>query len=513
MAAEEDLIRARFRPLFEPRSIAIVGASNGARTRANDVLDFALEMGFSGNVYPIHPTAEKIAGFTAYRSFASCPTEIDYAFIAIAAAKVPDLLEHGGDRVRFAQIMSSGFGETSEGEELNRRLLDVARRKGVRLIGPNCLGTYSPRGCVAYIRDSPVDAGSVGVAMQSGGLSTDMLRRGVQRGLRYSAVVSMGNCADLGPTDFLEYFLADPGTRVIGFYLESLTEGRRFFEALRDAQAAKPVVILKGGRTQQGQRTASTHTGALGGDDRLWKALSRQTGAILVDTIDELIDTLLSFQCGEPRLGRPGDGAFLIGNGGGASVLATDQMARLGMRIRDISPQARQALEAMRLPPGTSVNNPFDAPSGALRVDDGRIAAGLLRAITEVEQPDALLYHVNMPQFLTNPSIPESVLDNLVDGAIQAHAGDAGGTPMFMVMRSDGSESIDARKRKARARAQAAGIPVFDEITDAILAIYRFQQFEQFHWRVRNQSHASDAVSAHATCDRNEISPVAHARR
>ena len=479
----EDPLRTRFRPLFEPRSIAIVGASDSNRTRANDVLDFALGMGFSGDVYPIHPTAEKIAGFKAYRSFADCPTEIDYAFIAIAAARVPDLLERGGERVRFAQIMSSGFAETSEGGSLNQRLIEVARRKGVRIIGPNCLGTYSPRGRLAYIRGSPAEVGQVGVAMQSGGLSTDMLRRGTQRGLRYSAVVSMGNCADLGPADFLEYFLIDPNTRVIGFYLESPSDGRRFFETLRDAKAAKPVVILKGGRTLHGQRAASTHTGALGGDDRLWRALSRQTGAVLVDSIDELIDALLAFQIVDPRLDRPGDGAFLIGNGGGASVIATDQMARLGMRIKEISREGREALAAMQLPPGTSINNPFDAPSGTLRIDDGRISSGLLRAIAQAERPDALLFHINMPQFLTNPSIPECVVDNLVDGAIAAHVADAVHTPMFLVLRSDGSAPIDARKREARARAHAAGVPVFDEILDALVALRRFQQFEQFHRR------------------------------
>ncbi len=235
MPADADpSLEQAFKPLFEPRSIAIVGASSSARTRANDVLDFALEMGFAGDVYPIHPTAAKISGVRAYRSFAECPTEIDYAFIAIAADKVPDLLERGGERVRFAQIMSSGFGETADGEALNRRLLEVARRKGVRIVGPNCLGTYSPRGRIAYIRDCPKEAGPVGIAMQSGGISTDMLRRGVQRGLRYSGVVSIGNCADLTPSDFLEYFLADRGAS--HRFLPRVPAGRRrFFEALRDA--------------------------------------------------------------------------------------------------------------------------------------------------------------------------------------------------------------------------------------------------------------------------------------
>jgi acyl-CoA synthetase (NDP forming) len=476
-----DNIKRRFRPLFEPRSIAIVGASSGGRTRANDVLDFTLEMGFAGKVYPIHPTATTIAGLTAFRSLADCPTDIDYAFVAIAAAKVPALLECGGERVSFAQIMSSGFGETAEGEALNRQLLDVARRKGVRLIGPNCLGTYTPRGRMAYIRDCPTDVGPVGIALQSGGISTDMLRRGVQRGLRYSAVVSIGNCADLAPSDFLEYFLADSETRVIGFYLESLPDGRRFFETLRHAKAVKPVVILKGGRTRQGQQVASTHTGALAGDDRLWTALSRQTGATLVSTVDELIDALLAFQCLEPRFDRPGVGAFVVGNGGGASVLATDHMGRLGMQIREISAAAQKALNALELPPGTSINNPMDTPSGALSVDDGRISGAILGAITQEERPDALLFHINMPQFLTNPSIPDEVLDNLVSGAIRTHRADAGGTPMLLVLRSDGSEAVDARKRTARASALAARVPVFDEIVDALKALRHFQKFEQFH--------------------------------
>lgn len=476
-------VREHFRPLFEPRAIAIVGASASARTRANDVLDFTLSMGFGGAVYPIHPAADTINGLTAYRSFADCPTPIDYAFIAIAAARVPELLRAGGERVRFAQIMASGFGETAEGAARERELLAIAREKGVRLIGPNCLGTYSPRGHLAYIRDCPREAGGVGVALQSGGISTDMLRRGVQRGLRYSGVVSIGNCIDLGASDFLEYFLADPGTRVIGFYVESPRDGRRFFEFLRDARARKPVVILKGGRTRAGQRIASTHTGALAGDDRLWTALSRQTGATIVDSVDELIDTLLAFQCVGPRVERPGDAAFLVGNGGGASVLATDAMARLGVRVPGMREDTRRALRSLDLPAGTSFDNPMDTPSGALRMHDGRIAGSLLAAILAAERPDAILFHINMPQFLTNASIPDRVFDNLVDGIIETRIADPDATPILLALRSDGSAAIDERKRSARDRALAAGVPVFDEIASALSALTHFQQYERFRHR------------------------------
>ena len=162
-------VLGRFRPLFEPKAIAIVGASNGNRTRANDVLEFTRAMGFAGPIYPIHPSAAEIDGLRAYRQFSDCPTEIDYAFVAIGATKVPELLATAQSRVRYAQIMASGFGETPAGEELNRRMLDVARQNRMRLIGPNCLGTYSPRGRLSYIRDCPAEPGSVGLISQSGG--------------------------------------------------------------------------------------------------------------------------------------------------------------------------------------------------------------------------------------------------------------------------------------------------------------------------------------------------------
>jgi acyl-CoA synthetase (NDP forming) len=490
-------LRERFRPLFQPRAIAIVGASQSGRTRANDVLDFTRALGFEGAIYPIHPTAAKIGGLRAYRSFAECPGDIDYAFVAIGAARVPELLAQGGERVRFAQIMASGFGETPEGETLQRRLLAVARERGIRLIGPNCLGTYSPRGRITYIRDCPAEAGSVAFVSQSGGISTDMLRRGVQRGLRYSGVVSVGNCIDLGPADFLEHFLADPQTRAIGFYLESLPDGRRFFETLRHTGARKPVVILKGGRTPPGQRAALSHTGALAGDDRLWTALSRQTGAAIVGSVDELIDALVAFQCLAPRFDRPGNGAFVVGNGGGAAVLATDFMARLGMPVQPAGTDTRRALEALSLPAGTSIDNPMDAPSGALRMDDGRIARALLTTIARMERPDAIVFHVNMPQFLTNPSIPDVVFENLISGMLDARRDDRHGTPIALALRSDGSAGIDARKRAARDRALADGVPVFDEIASALTALLHFQRFERF-WQRRLDAGRQRALDAPA---------------
>jgi acyl-CoA synthetase (NDP forming) len=243
------------------------------------------------------------------------------------------------------------------------------------------------------------------------------------------------------------------------------------------------VVILKGARTGLGQRAALSHTGALAGDDRLWQALSRQTGVTLVSGIDEFIDALIAFQCVEPSYDRATAGAFLVGNGGGASVLAADTMARLGMPVREASPAIRDALAGLGLPAGTSIENPMDMPSGALRKDDGHIAAAVLSRLIEVERPDAIVYHVNMPQFLTNPSIPDFVFENLVQAAIDVRGRTRGGPPISLRLRSAASAAVSSPKRPARDRALAARIPVFDEIPNALVALSHLQRFERFHLR------------------------------
>ena len=182
--------------------------------------------------------------------------------------------------LKFAQVISSGFGEVSEGLDLQRDLVTKAHAGGCRVLGPNCLGFYSPRGGVTFPVDAPKEIGTIGVVSQSGGLGTDIIKRGQWRGIRFSGLVTVGNSADLGPVDLLEFYFEDPQTRVVGLYLEDIKQGRRFFNLLRSDKATKPVVILRGGKSSQGRAAALSHTGALAGDERAWEALSRQTGCV-----------------------------------------------------------------------------------------------------------------------------------------------------------------------------------------------------------------------------------------
>jgi len=480
-----DSVIERFRPLFEPKTVAVVGASTKGTALPNVFIRRIREFGYAGEIYPIHPSADEIDGLKAYRSLGDTPKPVDYAYIAIAAAQVPPLLMEARGRVRYAQVISSGFGEVDEGKELQGELVAAARAGGMRLIGPNCLGIYTPRGRVTFAEIGPAETGPVGIVSQSGGLGTDMIRRGLTRGLKFSGLITVGNCADIGPNDLLEFYLADPQTRVIGMYIETAKDGRRLFEILRDARAAKPVVILKGGRTRQGLAAAVSHTGSLAGDDRAWVALSKQTGCLLAETLDEFIDTLLVFQMLTPQPRHPTRRVVLFGNGGGASVLATDYFARQGLDVAPFEKETVDALAALKLPPGTSITNPVDAPVGTLQQEDGRVAEKILEIIHASGKPEALVMHLNLSAFVGRTK-PE-VLDNLVQAALRVQARYPGQAHFVLVLRSDGEPVLEERKRAFRASAVALGIPVYDEMANAGRALAALATHERFvHSRSRD---------------------------
>ena len=467
-----------FAPLFFPKTVAVIGASTKGTALPNVFIRRIREFGFEGAIYPIHPTASEIDGLPAYKSLADTPEPVDYAYIAIGAAQIPPLLAQANGRLRFAQVVSSGFGEVEEGRGLQDALVRGAREGGARLIGPNCLGLYTPRGKITFTEIGPKEVGPVGIVSQSGGLGTDIIRRGLSRGLKFSGLVTVGNCADVTPSDLLEFYFADDATKVVGMYIETARDGRRLFEILRNARASKPVVILKGGRTQQGIAAAASHTGSLAGDDRVWLALSKQTGCILVDTLDQFIDTLLVFQTLTPQPRHPLRRVTLFGNGGGTSVLATDCYARLGLDVTPFDSGTIAELAALNLPPGTSITNPVDCPVGTLQQEEGRVAEKILDIIYGSGKPDALVMHLNLSAFVGRTK-PE-VLDNLVKAAMRVQEHYPGQAHFVLVLRSDGDPPLEKRKREFRDHAVALGVPVYDEMANAGHALAALQAYEKF---------------------------------
>lgn len=468
----------RFERLFAPRTIAVVGASATSVAMANTFIGRMKRFGYDGTIYPIHPTAATVDGLPAYPSLADTPEPVDYCYIAVGAARVPEILENAKGRVAFAQVISSGFGEIAHGVGLEQELLEAARRGGCRVLGPNCLGLYSPRGKVTFPETAPAEVGPVGVISQSGGLGTDIVTRGDRRGIRFSGLVTIGNSADLGANDMLEFYLADPQTKVVGMYVEGVRDGRRFFDVLRQNGGKKPVVVLKGGRTQKGQAAAASHTGALAGDDRAWVALARQTGCVLADTLDEFLDMLLAFQTLTARRGKATKQVALFGNGGGTSVLATDFFYRQGLDIDPFNAATQGALNALKPPPGTSIANPVDAPVGTLQQEEGRIAEKILDAIYSHAKPDAVVMHLNLAAFVGRGTIDP--LDNLITAAVRVQEKFPGQAHFLLVLRSSGSPDVEAGKQRYRDRAMSVGIPVFDELGNAAVALAAMSRYEGF---------------------------------
>lgn len=459
----------KFKPLFEPKTVAVLGASTKDVSIANTFIRRMKAFGYAGQIYPIHPSAPEVEGLKAYPSLGRTPEPVDYAYVAIGAERIPGAIGEANGRCRIAQVISSGFAEVEEGIALEKALVEKARVAGVRLLGPNTLGTYSPRGGLTFPANAPKVVGTVGIVSQSGGLSTDIVKRGEWKGLRYSGLVTIGNSADVAPYELVEYYLEDPQTKVIGLYLEDIKDGRAFFNLLRSPKATKPVVILKGGRSRQGRLAAASHTGALAGDERAWEALASQLPVGLVSTVDEFLDALLALQFLVPRPSKPTNLITLFGNGGGSSVLGSDVFASVGLSVLPFDPATRALLEALKLPPGTSIANPVDTPVRTLQEKDGLIAGEILDIVYQHAKPDAVAMHLNLAAFVGRGEVDP--LDNLLAVIEHTQKKWQGIAHFVLALRSDGSPQLDEKKRVYRDKASAVGVPVFDEIPQMAKAL------------------------------------------
>ena len=375
--------------IFQPRSIAVVGASMGPWNAVTQLfLDTLVQFGYRGEIYPINPKFQEVSGLKAYPNVKDVPGPVDHVICMIPAAATPKLLEDCVTKeVKTVHLYTSGFAETGEEDRsrLQDELVSIARSGGIRIIGPNCMGIYYPRAGISYCADFPREPGTVGFISQSGSYSILVTRGAAARGVRFSKVVSYGNASDINEIDLLEYLAYDPETEVIAAYVEGTRDGRRLRKVLAEAAAKKPVIIIKKGGTAAGSRGALSHTGALAGNDAIWEALLRQTGAIRVEDLEEMIDLMVTFQFFPHPRGRR---VAVVGLGGGSSVRASDECERGGL----ILPPAPEALvtEIERIIPvaGSMLRNPFDM--GNYRND---WAAALTR-IDGWAEPDMFLWQI-----------------------------------------------------------------------------------------------------------------------
>jgi acetyltransferase len=373
--------------MFAPQSIAVIGASDRPNSVGSGLMANLLRAGFSGPVLPVNPKAAAVHGIMAYGDVSSLPLTPDLAVIATPPDTVPPLIAELSERgTRAAVILTAGFaeGEAKVGKERAAELLAAARPHLLRIVGPNCLGIAAPGiGLDATFAPAAILPGNIAFLTQSGAMATTVLDWALPRSIGFSAIVSMGDMADVDFGDLLDYFALDEATNAILIYAEAVTEARKFMSAARRAGRVKPVIVVKGGRAAEGARAASSHTGALAGADIVYDAAFRRAGMLRVNELEELFDAAATLARMPPQRG---DRLAIVSNGGGAGVLATDRLIAEGGRLAELNDDTLRKLDAV-LPTTWSRANPVDiiGDADAKRYGD---AVGVLMADAGV---DALL--------------------------------------------------------------------------------------------------------------------------
>ncbi len=402
-----DILRSRRRPLdaiFHPRSIAVIGATEKPGSVGRTILWNLLSSPFGGTVYPVNPTRPAILGVKAYSSVAAIDEPVDLAVIVTPAKTAPGLVEECGQAgVQGVIIISAGFKEVgAEGVELESQVLAAARRHGIRVVGPNCLGVMNPvEHMNATFAAGIANPGRVGFISQSGALLTAILDWATLEDVGFSSIVSLGSMLDVGWGDAIDYLGDDPNTDSIVIYMETIGDARAFLSAAREVALTKPIIVIKPGRTAQAAKAAASHTGSLTGSDDVLDAAFRRAGVLRVEKISEL------FQISEILAKQPrpkGRRLSIVTNAGGPGVIATDALIGGGGELTELKPETMERLNAV-LPAVWSHNNPIDIIGDA---PPERYAQALEVAASD-PSTDGLLV-ILTPQAMTDPTATAKAL-------------------------------------------------------------------------------------------------------
>ena len=396
--------------LFAPRSIAVIGAGRERGSVGGEIFHNLLTHAFTGPVYPVNAKAKTVQSVRAYPSIQDVPDEVDLAVIVVPRDFVQGVVEDCGRKgVKALIVISAGFGETGEtGVALQAKLLATVRELGMRMVGPNCLGVLTTDPAVrmdASFAPTWPPRGRVSFSSQSGALGLAILDYAKALGIGVRSFVSVGNKADISGNDLIEWWETDPETDVILLYLESFGNPRKFINLARRVAKEKPIVAVKSGRTAAGSRAASSHTGALAGEDSAVDALFAQTGVIRTDTIEELFDmSMLLANQPVPASNR----LAIVTNAGGPGIMATDACESRGLVVTPLSEATMEKLRGF-LPSEASVKNPVDMIASASAESYGKA----VRVLLEDPQVDSLLVIFVPPIITEAPAVAAAVREAL----------------------------------------------------------------------------------------------------
>jgi len=348
--------------LFSPNSVAVVGASVNPFSGGYQFTRFLIDHGFQGRLHLVNPTSSEILGLKVYPRLTDIPeSSVDYVISCIPAEGVLPLLDDCSKKnVRLVHLYTARLKETGRDREtrLQGEIVEKARKLGIRILGPNCMGIYYPRLGLSFNHNLPRESGPVGGFFQSGGGAAEFVRYAALRGVRFSKIISYGNASDIDDVELLDYFASDDETKVITSYIEGVKDGRRFARALALAAKKKPVIILKGGRGKTGAKLALSHTASLVGSNDVWQAALKQYGAITVSNFEELIDQVVAFSFLPPVTGKK---VIVAGGGGGKSMVSADVWEGEGFELPELTQDFRRKFKEKVPELWDWVRNPIDA--------------------------------------------------------------------------------------------------------------------------------------------------------
>ncbi len=452
--------------IFEPKSIAVIGATSNPRSVTNvTFLRQLIDFGYPGRIYPVNPHADQVLGLTAYASIGDIPEPVDYAVCAIPAPAAPGLMrECVAAKVKVVSMFTAGFSEVGDdGEKLEKEVVEIGRQGGVIVLGPNCLGVHCPKSGLTLEGGIAQKSGHVGGVSQSGGVAQVMVLSLAARDIYISKLISLGNAADINESDYLEYLGGDEDTRIVGAYLEGIRQPDRFLAVAGQVARKKPLVVLKGGKTPAGAGAARLHTGSLAGSSVVWEAVCRQTGIVQVNDLAEMTDTIEAFTYLRPPRGRR---LGIIGVGGGFGVLAADECIRAGFAVPEFPPGVKAELQKYTPLAGTGLRNPVDTtPNSYISPDT---LAATVRAVAAWDGIDVV--------FMAFPTLfgIRMGIQHLIDGfrAVIGAAGEAG-KPLVIILATANFAEGEVKAWELQKLCFEQGAPVYFTFAQAARAVAR----------------------------------------
>ena len=436
-------------PLFNPKSVAIVGASHHEGKIGHTVVKNIIESGYKGKIYPINPKGGEILGLKVYKNIFEIEGKVDVAIIVVPTKVAIEIIEDVAKKAKFIIVITSGFSEVGniEGE---KKIVEAAKKYGARVLGPNVFGIYSAKPPLnATFGPSNIKAGNVAVVSQSGALGIAMIGRAAEENIGLSAMVSIGNKADLTEVEILSYLFEDETTKVVFLYMEGLENGREFLDIVRKKPPNKSIIVLKAGRSKAGAKAVASHTGSLAGSDAIFDAAFRQVGILRAENLEDGLNWVTTVALSPLPKGK---NVVIVTNGGGLGVIAADACEKYGLHLFDDMEILRNTFQDV-MPEFGSYKNPVDITGQA---GGKEYKAALERAFKEPSIHAILALYCDRG---------DAELEEIKNAFIEVHKKYANKPALYTIFGGGGATSIiTALKRE--------GIPAFSDVEDAVSSLY-----------------------------------------